>query len=260
MKELTPDESKRLSLDILIRVADFCDQHGIKYSLAYGTLIGAIRHKGFIPWDDDIDIIMMRDDYERFVSLYHDDRYHIVGEEKQLNHLHVRVANSATLVDYPKDSIIGKFYKDGLWVDVFPIDKVPDTLRGFRRQKWMVTLFLKMQQLGEMGGRNTQLKNLGHIILKPFSKFFGKLAQKGMVYYHQKKTQTVANLAVYYLNFPQFPMSYMDEFVEVEFEGKTFKAVKEYDAFLRGIYGDYMQFPPEEKRVAHHFFKAYLKD
>ena len=67
MREVSPEECKKLQLNILINVAKFCDEHDIKYSLAYGTLIGAIRHKGFIPWDDDIDIIMMRDEYERFV-------------------------------------------------------------------------------------------------------------------------------------------------------------------------------------------------
>ena len=72
MKELTIEEHKKLALDILIDVADFCEKNGIRYFLAYGTLIGAIRHKGYIPWDDDIDIMIPRPDYDKFLKLYSD--------------------------------------------------------------------------------------------------------------------------------------------------------------------------------------------
>ena len=81
-----------------------------------------------------------------------------------------------------------------------------------------------------------------------------------MVSYNEKDSHTAANLAVYYLNFPVFPLNYLDDFIDVEFEKHTFKAIKQYDAWLRGIYGDYMQFPPEDKRVAHHHYIAYYKD
>lgn len=259
MKELTSEEYKKLLLDILINVASFCENHQIKYSVAYGTLIGAIRHKGFIPWDDDIDIIMMRDDYERFRSLYKDTRYVIVNGENQPNHLHIRVSDSATMIKHSKKSIANKFYKDGLWIDVFPIDKVPDSVRGYRFHKRIIKTFAGLRQTGEIGGKNL-LKKMARLPLKPFTKVFGRLAEKRMVRYNKENKQTAANLGVYYLNFPTFPLSYMKDYIDVEFEGHTFKAIKEYDAFLRGVYGDYMQFPPENKRVAHHHYKAYLKE
>ena len=259
MKELTIEENKKLLLNLLINVASFCDNHQIKYSIAYGTLIGAIRHKGFIPWDDDIDIIMMRDDYERFCSLYKDTRYIIVRGDNQPNHLHVRVSDSATMIKHSKKSIANKYYKDGLWIDVFPIDKVPDSLRGYRFHKRIVQIFAGLRQTGEIGGKNF-LKRMARLPLKPFAKVFGRLAEKRMVRYNKTNKQTVANLGVYYLNFPPFPLSYMNDFIDVEFDGHTFKAIKEYDAFLRGVYGDYMQFPPENKRIAHHHYKAYLKE
>lgn len=75
--------------------------------------------------------------------------------------------------------------------------------------------------------------------------------------YNKRKTQTVANMGVWYLNWPSFPASYMEEFVNVEFEGYMFKAISKYDSFLRGIYGDYMQFPPKEKQKPHHNYVAY---
>lgn len=257
MKELTSDEIKKMLLDIMINVANFCDKHQIRYSLAYGTLIGAIRHEGFIPWDDDIDLFMMRDDYERFISLFHDERYKIVREEDQVNHLHVRVSDTYTRV-VSKNPLNSKFYHDGIWIDIFPVDKVPDSSFGFKLHKMKVWLFAELQLTGEVGGYNF-IKKIAHIPLKPFSEFFGGLAKKRMVKYNNCNTRTVASIGAWYVNEPQFPLSYMEEYVDVLFEGHFFKAIKQYDALLKKIYGDYMQYPPMDKRIGSHYLVAYLK-
>ena len=257
MKEITFEESKKVMLDTLINVAHFCDQQGINYSLGYGTLIGAIRHKGFIPWDDDIDIIMWRDDYERFIASYKDDRYEIVDGSHNPNHSHIRVSDQKTILKM--NEWRAQFYKEGLWIDVFPIDKVPDTQREYVRFRKKIWFLFEMQLSGETQ-RKGVLNKLIYVVCKPFSAFFGKKALKKMKKYHTKDTQSAANMGVWYLNFPKFPLSYMKEFVEVDFEGHRFKAIKEYDAFLRGVYGDYMQFPPKEKQIPHHSYVAYWKE
>lgn len=257
MKEISFDEGKKVMLDTLISVARFCDQNSINYSLAYGTLIGAIRHKGFIPWDDDIDIIMMRDDYERFISTYKDERYKVIDGSFNPNHSHVRVSDEKTVLELNKWR--GQFYNAGLWIDVFPIDKVPDSQKRyamFRRKVWFL---FEMQLSGEVH-RNGFLNKVIFHICKPFSSYFGKKALHKMKKYNNKETQSVANMGVWYLTFPKFPASYMDEFVEVDFEGHKFKAIKQYDAFLRGVYGDYMQFPPKEKQIPHHSYKAFWRE
>lgn len=257
MKEITFDEGKKVMLDTLISVARFCDQSGINYSLAYGTLIGAIRHKGFIPWDDDIDIIMWREDYDRFISTFKDDRYKIVEGSCNPNHSHVRVSDSKTILKL--NEWRGQFYKDGLWIDVFPIDKVPDSQRGytiFRRSVWFL---FEMQLSGEVH-RKGWLNKIIFIVCKPFSSYFGKRALLKMRKYNKRETKSVANMGVWYLTFPKFPACYMNEFVEVDFEDHKFKAIKEYDAFLRGVYGDYMQFPPKEKQKPHHSYKAFWRE
>lgn len=260
MIELTADESKKALVGILVKVADFCEKNNIKYSLAYGTLIGAIRHKGFIPWDDDIDIIMLRDDYERFVSLFrrhNDERYQLIEGYQNKNHSHVRVSDMKTVLEM--DKYRGQFYKSGLWIDVFPIDKVPDTKKGYLKFKRYIWFLFEMQLSGELR-RKGLLNNILYIVCRPFRSFFGKLALKKMEKYNKKNTHTLGNMGLWYLNFPEFPMNYMNEFVDVDFEGYKFKAIKEYDAFLRGVYGDYMQFPPEDKRIAHHLYKAFWKE
>ena len=243
-------------VDTLANVDHFCRQHGIRYSLSYGTLIGAIRHKGFIPWDDDIDIIMPRDDYERFISLYKDDRYKIIDGKYNSNHSHVRVSDQKTVLKL--DTWRARFYNEGLWIDVFPLDKVPDTQKGYLCfKKWLWFLF-EMQLKGQVH-RKGMINKILHIICKPFSAYFGKLALKTMKKYNKSNTQSVANLCVWYLKSPKYPSTYFDEYIDVEFERYKFKAIKQYDIFLREFYGDYMQFPPKEKQIAHHRYTAYWR-
>lgn len=257
MKEITFEEGKKLMLDTLVSVSDFCEKNDIKYSLGYGTLIGAIRHKGFIPWDDDIDIMMPRDDYERFVKTYRDGRYAVIDESFNTNHSHIRVSDEKTVLKL--NAWRARFYKAGLWIDVFPIDKVPDSQKGYERfRKWLWFLF-EIQLTGEAKRKGIVNKVL-YALCKPFSRYCGKKALQEMKRYNDKDTQSVANMGVWYLHWPKFPLSYMSEFVDVDFEGHKFKAIKEYDSFLRGIYGDYMQFPPKEKQKPHHNYTAYWKE
>lgn len=257
MKEISFEESKKLLLQEMINIDCFCKENGINYSLGYGTLIGAIRHKGFIPWDDDIDIIMLRDDYERFISSYKDERYKVIDGSCNPNHSHIRVSDQKTVLKL--NEWRGQFYKDGLWIDVFPIDKVPDTQRGYScYKKWLWFLF-EMQLSGEVH-RKGFLNKVIYVICRPFRVYFGRLALRVMKKYNDKNTQTVANLGAWYVEYPSFPSSFMTDFVNVDFEGQEFKAIKQYDAFLRGIYGDYMKYPPKELQKSHHSYKAYWRE
>ena len=258
-KEITFEECKRLMVDIMANVAHFCDKHDIRYSLSYGTLIGAIRHKGFIPWDDDIDIIMWRDDYERFVSTYKDERYQIIDGSFNINHSHIRVSDQKTILRL--DELRGQFYKYGLWIDVFPIDKVPDSEKKYNRFLKKLWFLFKMQSLGEVHRKGfINIKKLVYFICRPFHSFFGKWALKTMKKYNNSNTHSVSDLGSWYNTPLHFPYSYMDEYVDVEFEGHKFKAIKQYDAFLRGMYGDYMQFPPIEMQKPHHSYTAYWRE
>jgi len=263
MRELTLDESKKLQLNILINIAKFCDEHYIKYSIAYGTLIGAVRHKGFIPWDDDIDIIMMRDDYERFVAIYKDDSYVLVDGEHQLNHLHVRIADNNTRLVSLKGAR-DKFYNSGLWVDVFPIDKVPNDKDEYELFMRKIYRLCKLQLIAEVGGEGRKLTKripfyILQFFLKPFGKLFGKKIKKEIKKYNHSDSKSVANVSLWYLHYPSFSIDYMKEFIELEFEGCYFKSISKYDEFLKGIYGDYMTPPPVDKRNYRHAYVAYIK-
>ena len=130
MKELSKNEIKTIQLDILQSIHQFCETNNIRYSLAYGTLLGAIRHKGYIPWDDDIDVMMPRPDYERFIQNYPNfcDR-NIVQTYNNDNSYYLWCAkvydNRTEQITFPTRS--------GVCVDVFPIDGLPDNLEDVRK-------------------------------------------------------------------------------------------------------------------------------
>ena len=267
MREVSSEDCKRLQLNILINVAKFCDEHNIKYSLAYGTLIGAIRHKGFIPWDDDIDIIMMRNDYDRFVSLYHDSSFQLVDGNHHANHLHVRVADMSTLIVFQHSEIKRKFYNGGVWVDVFPIDNVPQSEKDYRSFMKQVRFLCHLQKCGELSFKTIWKGNLIsrilraflYLIVKPLVRPIGVLSGKMMLKYNGNHSEKVANVSLWYLKYPSFNSSQMDETIDVEFEDHQFKAIKNYDEFLRGIYGDYMTPPPPEDRIPRHDYISYWR-
>lgn len=258
MKEISSEDCKRLLLNILINVAEFCEKNNIKYSLAYGTLIGAIRHKGFIPWDDDIDIIMMRDEYERFVASYNDEYYKLIPGKNLANHYHVVISDNSTQLVFQKHTANDFFYKGGVWVDVFPIDKVPDNPSVYKTLRKKIHLMAGLEQAGQY--KKNLLRTLPYYCLKPFSGFFGRKAINLISSNRNLHTSSVANLSLFYLNYPSFPAVYMDEFVDVEFEGVLFKAMKSYDEFLKGIYGDYMQLPPMAERIPRHAYSVYKRE
>ena len=126
MKRLTHKELQDFSLEILTDIADFCEKEGLKYSLAYGTLLGAIRHKGFIPWDDDIDIIMPREDYNRFRETYKNRKFIFVDSNNTPDCFIAfgRVCDTERTITRSYIPWHGKSIKTGVWIDVFPVDHV----------------------------------------------------------------------------------------------------------------------------------------
>lgn len=267
MKELTLHEIQAQSLEILQTVHDFCVSNGIKYSLAYGTLIGAIRHKGFIPWDDDVDIIMPRTDYERFIASFIAPGLAVVCEKDKDYYL-----NYCRVLDTMKTGSktilpIGKDYKGGVWIDVFPADGVSDEKEEFVKnigevkKNWMMQLRYRYS-----------LASIRDIVRTCGIKDFLILMAVKLSCQGRKKLE--ANNAIVRQNAIRIPfgstkhwsqLCVLDdgvrnyqlcedfaETIDMEFEGRTFKVMKGYDRVLRNIYGDYMQLPPEDQRHPKH--------
>ena len=267
MKELTTKEIQRQSLDILEVVHLFCMENDIKYSLAYGTLIGAIRHKGFIPWDDDIDIIMPRPDYERFVASFDTPGLGILSEKDPdyyLNYCRVfDIVKTGSTTILP----VGKNYSGGVWVDVFPADGVSDDKEEFAQNVGMV----KKNWMMQLRYRYSQASFRDIVRTCGFKDFLILMAIKLS---GQGRKKLDANNEIVRKNAIRIPFGStlhwsqlavlddgvrnyqliedFDETMDVEFEGRTFKMMKGYDRVLRNIYGDYMQLPPEDQRQPKH--------
>ena len=268
MKEIDTLELKKVQLDILRDIHSYCQGKGYKYFLAGGTLIGAVRHKGYIPWDDDIDIFMPREDYEQFVNNYNLDATSstrvISLKNKQDYYLsYAKVEDIRTLFLEDLDSKC----EMGVNVDVFPLDGVPDD------EKERLLYFKRIQRLRNkeiLKGvsvnweKRNFIKNLiligGKILLATRS--LRSIAEELEQAVDKTMTQTrdVANVSSGNNGIKScFPREAIFNDVDVLFEGEKFKTMQGYEIYLKINYGDYMQLPPEDKRISHHAFKAYWK-
>ena len=263
---LTFEDKKGLSVKILHEVDEFCSKNGIKYSLAYGSLIGAVRHKGFIPWDDDVDIMMLRPDFERFIREFNHDSSKLFSvssyaTEKNFHYPMAKVSCNATVNDE-----LG-FDKYGYAIDVFAIDKFPCLQKEIkvllRKKKLYWYLFsikaMKWDKQLPMSKNLVwgSLKTILRII--PYS-FIHQRIRKYIGYF--ESLQSGFQLGCFttpYGAHDLFPKELFSDFIEIPYENSFFSAIKEYDQYLTRVYGDYMQLPPEEKRVTHHSFVTFWK-
>ena len=267
MKRMTLQEIQSVNLNIMKDIHAFCVEHGIHYSLAYGSLIGAVRHKGFIPWDDDIDIMMPRPDFEKFSSSFESKHGFVLSsvydENTYVNY--TRVYNNAeTLVISPAKA--GK-KEVGIWVDVYPIDGISDDETMSRKQ--FVEIRKYSQQVMTMRFIFRKLVSGNSIRkLKAAIKWvIYRLVKRGNLrQWHNKivdlckevpygKTSRCSSLVCMEANRDDrqeiFPLTSFQKYQLVPFETERFYIVSDYDTVLKVIFGDYMKLPPPEKRVSH---------
>lgn len=264
-KEVTLDEAKRIALDILIYFDDFCRKNSIKYSLGEGTLIGAVRHKGYIPWDDDIDLLMTSDQLERFLSLYKGGKYELKTLKKGTNWWGTvsRLCDPNTEVFFPGQTKS----EHGVWIALTPIYHKPDSEIEWKNVEKKRNFYLHLCRLKDSywtpasGIPKNLAKAFMRLILCPFSTYhLRSKAQKIMTKYDAIPTKNVVKPRMEYWRWDTYPSSIFKDYMELEFEGHLFLAFKNYDTYLKGQYGDYMTPPPVEQRVPKHDYTAYWKE
>ena len=269
MKEIGLEELKRIQLDILQALHDFCLENNIKYSLGCGTMLGAVRHKGYIPWDDDIDVYLMREDYEKLVlafpTAYKGD-YELISLERDSSwgRAYAKAYNNKTvLIEATTEK-----KRIGIGIDVYAIDYVPDDEKEWLRYNKKRLFYQRVFSLKSMivNGSRSVTKNiiivLSHILLFPFSLrriagFINRYAQKNNTCKHAYACECVQGVIT---GKKRFKAVDFDEVIDWPFEGRIFKIMKGYDDYLANAYGDYMTPPPPEKRVSTHESEAYWKD
>ena len=263
------EELKEIQLDLLLALHQFCCEHGINYSLAAGSLIGAVRHKGFIPWDDDIDVYLLREDYNKLIDLCPpvlEDKYVLLSREldKKWHRAYAKFYDNRTIM---VESTRNKYEGMGVGIDVFPIDDVPDDQREWKKynkKRIFIRNVAAIKSLAFSKKRNP-LKSvfslLGQLMLAPISfetiaEIMDKYSQKnnGKGYGHVYENC----LGVYNSEYAWLKED-LKEVIDVSFEGHQVKMMAGYDDYLTKVYGDYMTLPSKEKRVTHHMFEAYWK-
>lgn len=269
VKELTKEEFRKMQLlqtDMLVEFDRVCKAHGIKYVIAGGTMLGAVRHKGYIPWDDDADVAMLREEYEKFKK--------VAGElDPELCYFQDHETDPYYRWGYGKLRRTGTTYvrvgqehikcKTGVFVDVFPLDDVPCCIIGQIWQDFYCFVLRKIlySEVGKYSPSENVFtraiyKLMSLIPVKEVFKRVEKMASKSR---NENKCgcrtllfPSIGKMRKHKLN-EKFstPKEWFFETAEYEFEGHMLSGVKDYDRYLSFEYGDYMQLPPEDQRQVH---------
>ena len=259
------EEIRRVQLEMLDALADFCDKNGITYYISSGSLLGAVRHKGYIPWDDDIDVNMPRPDVEKLIALSKGrlNDHTVIGSPFGPFHQSTtfpRVCDTRYILNSSSADGESSYYTN-LFVDIFPIEGLPTDIEKvkwhYRHAQFLVTM-RKLAFFKGVSGEMTFRKLLRYAA-RPVAKLMGWE-------FWSRRLQKLAKKYKYdeceYVGVVTSCMHKLEEYIEregygepvlVEFEGKQYKAPHNWDKYLSNLYGDYMQLPPEEKRIPHNF-------
>ena len=256
------EQIQKKLLEILLYFRQFCEENGLRFVLAGGTCLGAVRHQGFIPWDDDLDVFMLREDYEKLGALWAEkadtSRYTCLRSDEKLNIHHSCVEirdNHTTFINHHSVDVD---MHQGLMIDVMPLDAVADGFfpRLAQMLNSMVYCCFNFQRLPNHKSKLTYYATKLALALVRSDKAryrLWKRAEKGITRYDVRDHALVASFCEgVAIMLQRFPKEWFLEPAYAEFEGVSMPVAADVDRYLTISYGDYMQLPPEEERVCRH--------
>lgn len=266
-------EIQSISLEILRNVAKICEEENLRYFLAYGTLLGAVRHQNFIPWDDDLDILMPKEDHDKLITLLQEQperlpHYKLFTPDlvPAYPYMITRISDDRYAIEMENEAPYGM----GVFIDIYPYEGLGDTIQealklGLKGDRLSSLCYQSSRKHFAMETTSGFLRKLLKLPVFLFAKCIGKD-------YFQKKLKALSGKIPFdqsnyvgcltWLSTGEkdiYQKKHFADFIYLPFADTQFRVPKHYHEVLSHGYGDYMQLPPEEKRIAHHFYKAYKK-
>jgi len=261
---MTGDEKlkklQRTQMMILKDVAEICKKNNLRYYMIGGTLLGAVRHKGFIPWDDDMDIVMFRKEYNKLFEIIktnYSEKYFVQRFESDSNYTRYIMKIRLNGTKHVEAGVSDVEMHQGIYIDIFPVDYLKNAGIITHIRGGMVRVLFAYKNIRHRHNHYTGIKR---IIAEPMylltkiipEKFVNRLFEIVYECDNNKNCKFVTNFASRYKWKKQmFPIEYYNKGIPLTFEDTTFIAPKKYKRILKRLYGNYMALPPEEKRIAH---------
>ncbi|MBR4016285.1 MAG: LicD family protein [Oscillospiraceae bacterium] len=269
MKALTPREVQLGELEVMKALDEICDRLNLRYFLTYGTLLGAVRHQGFIPWDDDVDVMMPRPDYEKLIAYLMEHAKEIAPlklmhykTNKKYIYPIARLVDTRYWIDYHGAADYGL----GLFVDIYPLDGCGNTpeeatqiMEGSKKAVSMIDLAGRDKFYRSASGGF--VRNVAKFAAYCYGKLLGanhfaaKLDTQGK---NRPYDSTYVNLTTWFTAVKPFRKELFDQVERMQFEDAMLWVPTRYDEILTQCYGDYMKLPPADQQIAHHNYTAYL--